>query len=379
MKKYFLILISLISPSFSQVLAPMSKRSFDFLVEDICAHSNSNNDFTYVEPCEKDHKCIPVSSSSLGTTVSVCEKYVEADISFGSACEKDEDCDTYDNLKCIDSKCSLNENDNAIYLGSHYYCPDNLIPIQISSGIYKCEKRENHEMNGLCYLYKNIGSIHAYPDYMKICGEIMFDTEENNYGHLKTATNSIGSVKDGKFVDDELACESGFTLDFYPNGATTLDSSSTIPNTKYKRCVTYDGVEYKKNGYCIIKYILDKKNYKYDVQKILSSSSLCSEMEFIDTKLELFKKYVSKVNELGDQCTKNKYYDEPFTCKNDELRKFYYFYNHLNNYLLYKNEDEVSEFLLQQAYPSYAVQYSKTDESKFLSNNFICLLILLLL
>jgi len=378
MKKYIFILISLITPSFSQVLAPMSKRSFEFLVEDICSYSNINNDFTYVEPCEKDHKCQLVSSSS-GTSIAVCEKYVEAEISFGSACEKDEDCDTDDNLKCIDSKCSLNENDNAIYIGGYYYCPDNLIPIQTSGGMYKCEKREDHEMNGLYYLYKDTGSIYAYPDYMKIKGEIIFDTEEKNYAHLKTTTNSIGSVKDGKFVVNEKACESGFTLEFYPNGETTLDSSSSIPNTKYKRCVTYDGVEYKKNGDCIIKYILDKKNYKYDVQKILSSTSLCSNMKFIDTKLELFKKYVSKINELGEQCTKNKYYDEPFTCKNDELRKLYYFYNNIDEYLLYKNEDEVSEFLLQQEYPSYAVQFSKTDENKFLSNNFICLLFLLLL
>ena len=44
------------------------------------------------------------------------------------------------------------------------------------------------------------------------------------------------------------------------------------------------------------------------------------------TKLDLFRQYKEK---RGTGCTKNKeYFDEPFTCGNDELRELWYFYHH---------------------------------------------------
>ena len=42
----------------------------------------------------------------------------------------------------------------------------------------------------------------------------------------------------------------------------------------------------------------------------------------IDLKVD-----VNKITQLGNECSNIKYYDEPYTCKNDELRKLYYFYN----------------------------------------------------
>ena len=196
--------------------------------------------------------------------------------------------------------------------------------------------------------------------------------------------NYIGSVSDWKFVENELACKSGFALKFYLDGEIT---STTSGATSHLKCVKYNGVEYKKNNQlCKIKYYLDNKSLYYDVEKAsndffngITKGDFCEGLKYFDAKLELFNQYASKVTELGDQCQNIKYYDEPFTCKNDELRKLYYFYNNIEVYLLYKNEDEITEFLLQQEYPSYGVKYSKTDASNYLSNNLICLLILLLL
>ena len=85
------------------------------------------------------------------------------------------------------------------------------------------------------------------------------------------------------------------------------------------------------------------------------------------------------MNQLGTGCTKSNYYDEPFTCRNDEMRKLYFSMKNVKEYLLYKNEDEITEYLLQNEYPSYAVKFSKTDSSDFINNKFIYLLFLLLL
>ena len=105
----------------------------------------------------------------------------------------------------------------------------------------------------------------------------------------------------------------------------------------------------------------------------------CKNFKFIDAKLDLFKQYANKLNELGSQCDNIKYYDEPFTCRNDEMRKLYFSMKNVKEYLLYKNEDEITEYLLQNEYPSYAVKFSKTDSSDFINNKFIYLLFLLLL
>ena len=96
------------------------------------------------------------------------------------------------------------------------------------------------------------------------------------------------------------------------------------------------------------------------------------------TKLDLFRQYKEK---RGDGCTRNKeYFDEPFTCGNNELRELWYFYYHPDEYLLYKNEQAIKEYLLQKVYPSYKVTYTEPqqDASSYLSLKFISLLILLL-
>ena len=378
MYKYIKIFLFFFSPAFSQIYAPMSSRTFELIVDDICSYKLSNSDFIYVEPCEKDNVCEEIISN-LGIyypQIGICRKNVQEEILVENDCEKIDDC--YTGLKCVNKKCTLEENDSPVYLyNSYHYCPDNLIYI-IDTG--KCEKRADHQMNGLCYLKSDAGSMYAEPDYMKICGEILLDTAEKNYEHLKTKLNTIGSVEDGKFVDNQLACKSGFTLEFYPDMTITQAGSSTYYQ-KYEKCVTFDGIEYKKGGNCKIKYIIDKKNYVYDVDKtdISGKGTFCSNFKFIETKLDLFKQYVDKLNELGDECTKNKFFDEPFTCRNDELRKLNYFYINTEEYLLYKNEDEVTEFLLQQKYPSYKVNFTKTDKGEYLRNIFICVLILFLL
>ena len=400
--------ISYVYSIISEVYAPMSKRNFEFDVENICYYQKYQYDFVYVRPCEKNKKCEMLFNDSENLysyysyryprnflNVGICTEYSEEFISFGSPCENDDDCITSsprcekndefcftrtNNLKCLEKKCSLGVNNYPIYIGDIPYCPDNLIGVSSSENSrYKCEERKENEMLGLCYLKKDSGYKRAFPDYMKVCGEITFDKGENNYEILNITMNSIGSVEDGKFVENELACKSGFALKFYPNGEISIPSSKTDDWNNHYRCVQYNGIKYKKNGEgCIINYILDNKNYSYDTKKAKIDYYYCHinnlfrrfprKNYFLKEKLLLFKQYVDKLNELKDECTKNKYYDEPFTCKNDELRKLYYFYNHTDEYLLYKKEDEITEYILQKEYPSYGVKLSKTDRNEYLKD-----------
>ena len=388
MYKYILILLCLFSPNISVMYAPMSARTFEVNIEDICVYQNSNSDIMYVEPCEKNYLCDTIlpQSGSTSTSVGICRKNLVAETPYGASCEADGDCESGLNLKCDNNICVLTEDVNAIEVldidsstSKHYYCPNkNLFAFNTGTSTspnYKCKKIEDDaNMKGLCSSVSP--GKEAYPDYMKVCGEIELD-ESNAMTKIKM--DSIGSVSDGKFVKNLLACKSGFALNFYSDGNT--DSGTN----KYLKCVQYNGIEYKKGNSCKINYILDKKNYYYDVDKVDlalikdgDKEKFCSSFKFIDAQLDLFKQYVNKVTQLGNECSNIKYYDEPFTCKNDELRKLYYFFNNIEEYMLYKNEDEITEFILQKVYPSYGVKYSKDDASNYLSNKFICLLILLL-
>jgi len=389
MYKYILILLCLFSPNISVMYAPMSARTFEVNIEDICSYQISNSDIMYVEPCEKNYLCDTIlsQSGSTGTSVGICRKNLVAETPYGASCKADGDCESGLNLKCDNNICVLTEGVNAIEVldidsstSKHYYCPNkNLFALNTgtsSSPDYNCKKIEDYaNMKDLCSLVSEGNE--AYPDYMKVCGEIELDDDSNAVTKIKM--DSIGSVSDGKFVKNLLACKSGFALNFYSDGNT--DAGTDI----YLKCVQYNGIEYKKGNSCKINYILEKKNYYYDADKVNSVlidngiSAFCSSFKFIDAQLDLFKQYVNKVTQLGNECSNIKYFDEPFTCKNDELRKLYYFYNNIEEYMLYKNEDEITEFILQKVYPSYGVKYSKDDASNYLNNKFICLLILLLL
>lgn len=47
----------------------------------------------------------------------------------------------------------------------------------------------------------------------------------------------------------------------------------------------------------------------------------------------MFENYMGNLN--IEQYKQDYAYSEPFTCKNDEVRKWLYFYNNPNDYLLY--------------------------------------------
>ena len=148
MHKYVLFLFFLFSPIhhiiyvysiISELYAPMSKRNFEFDVENICYYAKSDYDFVYVRPCEKDKKCeilfsqyyyLYRSHDVSYPKVGICTEYSEEFFSFASPCENDDDCiiisqqceengfcfTINNNLKCLEKKCSLEVNDDPIYI-----------------------------------------------------------------------------------------------------------------------------------------------------------------------------------------------------------------------------------------------------------------------
>ena len=89
---------------------------------------------------------------------------------------------------------------------------------------------------------------------------------------------------------------------------------------------------------CYINYTLNysysyygHSNYFYNTRKVTGRSNLLQDdCEFIMTKIKLFKDYLNKMEELKEYCIEASYISEPFTCGNDELRKLWFYYNHIN-------------------------------------------------
>ena len=77
---------------------------------------------------------------------------------------------------------------------------------------------------------------------------------------------------------------------------------------------------------------------------------------------------------LYTECEDKKTYEEPFTCRNDELRKWWYFYAHPDEYILYKDKKEIKNYLLQTHYRSYALDLG----TGFLNINYIMFLLIIL-
>ena len=79
------------------------------------------------------------------------------------------------------------------------------------------------------------------------------------------------------------------------------------------------------------------------------------------TKLKLFKKYKEEYDKVKEQCNTQKSSDN--LCGKDELMKWWYLYQNPRDYLLYKDQTEVLDYLIQGIYPSYTPETGKVPET----------------
>ena len=388
MKTKAIFFICILSLSFSYYL-PMKRKSIDFGA-DVCRFDDTIHDthYNYVKGCEKGKYCASLESTY---NIHKCQPYTPIIKMLGENCKNDFECDS--SLKCISEKCSM-ENDYPYNKNDIDFCPSGQI-LQIiddegrNSG--KCISATNIDK---CYIRTKEGTnekINTYaPDYFKICGKISYEKDDTAKLYIKTSTdmNYYGEVNDGEFVEDEKACKSGYALYFYGNKELTkpfTDSEATAhSNDMFKLCVTVKEVEFIPGDdesstppppdSCIIKYTKGTETeYIYDPSHA-GQNIACD--EFLLTKLELFQKLVERMNSIRDQCVSQRHYDAPFLCDDNELKKLQYFYDNPKDYLLYQNENQVVDYLVQSKYKTYEAQ----DLSKgFLNLNYFILLLLSLI
>ena len=385
MLKETLLILSLFSLSTSYTYAPFHQRKFEYSISDLCSYDDNN--FQYVKPCQTNYQCKDLNGGDTHD-IRTCKEYVNKIIKiFGDSCTYDIECDS--GLECSSSKCVC-FNDYSPYKikdrvsgDYYYYCNDNYKATGSNSNA-KCVSTNDNTVSGissnLCYQTGTDGTNikTVLPDFGLVCGQNTWESYSSSssspgYKYKKeTKMNRMGTLDDGTFVTDERACKSGFALELF------LDQTPKQPSNgdpaKDSVCVTLNGVDFGENNIVIYKYSLKNTEYSYNTK----SSSGSSDAAYLMTKLELFKEYVNKAKDIN--CSKGSGYDnEQFTCGNDDLRRAWYFYNNPKNYLLYKNEDAIIDYLLQLSYPDYKPRYSEPQQaSGYLNIKFISLLILLL-
>ena len=382
LKTFFVIIISIFSILYcsypvNPTYAPFSKnKELLDIDEDICLYQNG---LVYVRGCKEGKFCKDRSEG-----LSICED-IEYPLTFTDSCQSSLECDN--DYYCDSGKCTLGCN-----AGTSAYITEDGQRTCISD-----------TMKGLCYKATLDTSSRAYSgifqssEFFKVCGKITkFDKiSSNTYGDtyypLEIENSYIGTVDDGEFVYDENACKSGFALYFYANKALKNPSTNTDKHM-FKMCVTLVDIkgqkikykigsgnenEYNLNHLSGFDTLVDNGNTIYSLTRSYASGYNNN----LKIKAEIFQKYISVLtSDKQKKCAEDENnINEPYTCNDDQLRKWHYFLSNVNEYILYykrkDNKDEVSNdvvnYLVQQYYPLY--QNSKLLEIKY----FLFLLILL--
>ena len=373
MIKNTVVLVCLFSYSFLFYF-PLSEKELDFKNDDLCYYSEEV-DKKYVKACDKGYYCYKKKGTKL--TIGICSEYKQGFKKYNEKCSQSSEC--YLGLKCIENLCIVEEgNSPYIYKDKfsdrhYYYCSNDTIPYKSTNDAICKNINQIEEMKDKCFHDIENDTYFSY-DYLKVCGEF---TVNNNISSM----SDIGVLDDNTLVKDALACKSGFALYFNKN-------KETVTNALMSQvCVTVKGVEKDENSRCVIRYTKGSEvEFIYDPNKV--NPDLYNRNNFIDCdlimpKVELFQDYLTAFKKTD--CEKEQLYNEPFTCENDELRKIWYYYNHPEDYLLYKNNEEIVNYLIENAYPTpiskVKEEKEKTEKKEnstaFLDNIYILLLLLL--
>jgi hypothetical protein len=362
----------------------------------------------YVKPCEKGKYCEDLLDPILGIVhpFGFCRDIPTNATDFPSY---EKECST--NAEC---------NDNLVCDGTcKYECTGTLDNIKDSSyqhdlDDFECHdykytkiedkycKKTNHKFNtNYPQTYIGIDGGRAlkgkFPGFPKECGIIHYngftdyDTSSPIPGSsptsFKTFTRyleidrewcSIGEAKDGDFVDNKRFCKSGFTLPFYPNGDTEDPSGTLYTLNAGKMCVTPTGIDMANplvgSAQCVITYKVEDSEHKYKT----SDTTLCNVNIVI--KSQIYTEFIEEFNNATDEDKKNCYkipQDEEGNCENIKLLQLYYFYhNHIKDYLFYKDRkdlEKVLHFKIQQTYHRYY------ELSNYLNLNYLLFFLILIL
>lgn len=332
----------------------MSEREIDF-DGDVCHYThvhNTENSRTstqiieYVKGCKKGKRCKEATSNIENYKIETCQEYDDLELlTLGEKCDYTSQCDNY--LTCKDGQCTITEGYPAYYKWGYYYCPSNLIPLSNTNYGYLCIKQSDYTDYSASRCYyddKHGNTMYTAPEFSKVCGEIKFYktdlvSPKYQYDIEAISTASIGSQPDGTYVKDAMACESGFTLKYYPDKQ--IEAKENDQSIQYSICATINEVDINND---IVKYSLDGKEYTVRYSQVKDGV----EIEHIKIKLDMFKKYKDKM----DKCQSDKY-KEP-KCEDRNVQEYLYFYHRPDHYILYKDEDQVMDYLLNGQYNSFS-------------------------
>ena len=369
MKKYIFLFSSLLSFSLL-TYRPMLKRTIDF-GDNVCYYvefdsgSQGNSYIEYVRPCQEGKHCYNTENSEY--YLHTCETIPKYRKTIDESCSTDFECD--DNLNCLTgNKCGIKDYnqykvEDSVSGLNIFYCNTEKISIYSSNPDFSdpssaptasCQDVDTNNVKtdyDKFYVTKN--SVNKYVGIApyRVPGQISFKTkvEGADYDIESIDFADIGSLSVGTPVYDERACETGFALYFYGDGSLVKPNGAT---EMYLFCANFKEVLNGKILYSLADGTEKVYNQgKITLTKYSTSKTLSLSQQLIETKLEMFKNYKNNLN--LEECKNNYDYTEPYTCKNNELRKWWYFYYHPDEYMLYKDQNEVINYLVQEKFPEY--------------------------
>ena len=353
----------------------MSKLNIN-LPTDICYFKDPSVslNFEFVKGCESKKQCINVDIDPY--TIYTCQTPQVLIKGLGSTCYNNYECIfghtcTTGNKCCPTGGCpdTNSISDTGCNTGEIYNYKVETSPI-CQSGINK----------KLCKTYDSPGTddkltgYYKEDNYAKICGKNTIDHYDDNKFYRKSIEwVYYGSVADGEFVEDPEACQSGYALYFYGNNELTNPlGSDSGTHEMFLRCVSVLDVELEttiidgetKSSCKRIKYKIGSgSELIYDLSNLDATGKSISNCDYLlMTKLKMFKNYKEEYDKVKDQCYSSKSSDN--LCGKDELMKWWYLYQNPRDYVLYKDQTEVLDYLIQKANPNkYTPETGKVPET----------------
>lgn len=319
---------------------PMSKKSIDF-GEDVCYYEDisDNSKLMYVKGCPSGKHCNLVGGTNSEYNIHTCQPiYSSLKRKSGENCD-DELYECLDSLTCTSGKCTASSPaspggcttiSKTTVAGTECIADSEQIR---TIGIF-CQNQDSFTSETISYIH------HSSPNSLKICKKLIITEKESTSGEYyiksKELVDGYYSIQDGDYVEDNSNdfCQSGFSLYFFGNGK-QISSDSQM----FKRCVTILDIEPIIDGY-ILKYkIKNEAEHIYDTSKLTDTYKTNQNNECVKLlNLEL-------LNFMKEEYKANG--------KSNKYIKWQYLYNNQDKYLLYKDQTEVLDYLIQESKPSY--------------------------
>ena len=362
MHKSILVFIYLFSSSLSVIYKPMTKRTKDF-GEDVCRFTDYSENIIYVKPCREGKRCEDLSLDTNYNIYSCIDGGIEysnlnencatknndddvgIDCTFALSCETDNKCKGV-TAECLENQVIKNRNTDPTCANDPDYCWVS----SDSSTFYEAG------------LHKGCAQLELEPT-----------NSGKTYTDKKIYSNYIASIDDGEFIRGQSYlsyCKSGYALYFYGNKQLNNPNIDNLSSHQmFLMCVSILGRD--KNG--IIKYKNGNDEKYYNPGKLPSSYSLNNNDKFLMTRIECFNYYKKRMDQLNCRAT---------GCEDDELTKWEYCYEHPEEYVLYKNEPQIIEYLIKEDAGQYNYKVyhtSSTESSSILNIKYLIAILSLLL